>query len=875
MTRSKAPSKKQQKRGIDFKKIKRKIGRKLPPAKNATNTEIKSKAIVLPEQSVASEKTGLAVSKKGLTLKELLQQTSHYSSKVRRDGLMGIKDLITRYPSELMLHRYAIIEKLRERVSDDDRVVRETLFQLLKTVVFPACKEDNRGPFVSLMMTYIFNAMTHLAIDVRLMAFNFFDLVMQFYPSCFSLYTEKILQNYEDILHKNQFYIEEKGKLKNVLDGLVRCLSLLPCDKKEIYSCEKNVAGQGILQAFESDVPTETSAFSIITEKLKDLVPVLVNCFQDFIPLVHTTLPLDAQSFDCMLSILKSIDLAVRFFFYGIHKGKPVSQLPIEEPDVTMWDQSISLVLKKLLSVFPVNPKHHLSERGDDRYFILNIMITVIFLHCSECICPPAALLEKYLDFIESALLGKICSATRSGKAAWEKHLLLLLPFISKLVFQLERNWRSHLLQAFTQTFKVCNPESSLKLACLSTIEEIVIPGKDTAFPGSSNPEILDFQIIWIRELPLLLNLLGDKLPSSSQYVLLLLLRLGQCASLNSSLEWEYNNLQYSLLEFYGTCQEGDIYYGPFIRLPRDTQELSICCLYYFSHLDSLLLKSIASSCLCPELEPFVLFRIIEVLHSAYKAGHIQIADHISFFVTLLTCFKVFPEDRHPAAESDEKISNPGTFKSLTSVVCSSLSQMGDDSLVFQIVEKVLIEKISLKPPVDNACAMLRMLSMLDSKPTRLSGQSIITLSNFVAGYLVDVVQRIPEDDDEPTVSTYRYYLLPCFFFFDRSYQLLRLVLDALLSFITESRSPHLSHTCTQYAKDHSGRMVAIASVLVLMHKDVKVREIFSSFKAEIKLLLQSMFSFQSSEAVHMDIEERHRIKCAYDRLQIVTKYGT
>ena len=33
---------------------------------------------------MASEKGGLAVNKKGLTLKELLQQTSHHNPKVRR-----------------------------------------------------------------------------------------------------------------------------------------------------------------------------------------------------------------------------------------------------------------------------------------------------------------------------------------------------------------------------------------------------------------------------------------------------------------------------------------------------------------------------------------------------------------------------------------------------------------------------------------------------------------------------------------------------------------------------------------------------------------------------------------------------------------------
>jgi len=43
------------------------------------------------------------------------------------------------------------------------------------------------------------------------------------------------------------------------------------------------------------------------------------------------------------------------------------------------------------------------------------------------------------------------------------------------------------------------------------------------------------------------------------------------------------------------------------------------------------------------ELDPFMLFRIIEVLHSTYKAGHIQISDFISFLITLASRFKVFP----------------------------------------------------------------------------------------------------------------------------------------------------------------------------------------------------------------------------------------
>ena len=93
--------------------------------------------------------------------------------------------------------------------------------------------------------------------------------------------------------------------------------------------------------------------YSVIIKKLKNLVPVLVNCFQDFLPVLHDSL--DAQSFDCMLNILRSLDHAVTFFIHGVQQGHP------EPPPL---DQSFSSVLlKKLLVVFPLSPMHHLSEK--------------------------------------------------------------------------------------------------------------------------------------------------------------------------------------------------------------------------------------------------------------------------------------------------------------------------------------------------------------------------------------------------------------------------------------------------------------------------------------------------------------------------------
>ncbi|KAM0866067.1 hypothetical protein ACQ4PT_042862 [Festuca glaucescens] len=175
---SKKPkAKPKQRGGVDFKKYKHKVGRKLPPPKNTTNTEIKSKMIVLPEQSMASERAGMAVNKRGLKRRELLQQTVHYNPKVRRAALNGIKVLVTKHPAELKLHKVAMIEKLQERICDSDKVVRESLYTILQSLIFPSLKE----------------------------AFN----------------------NFVAVLSNDRIHLQDKSKLNSVLAGLGHCLSLV------------------------------------------------------------------------------------------------------------------------------------------------------------------------------------------------------------------------------------------------------------------------------------------------------------------------------------------------------------------------------------------------------------------------------------------------------------------------------------------------------------------------------------------------------------------------------------------------------------------------------------------------------------------------
>ncbi|KAJ0559011.1 putative pre-rRNA-processing protein Ipi1 [Helianthus annuus] len=848
------------KRGVDFKKIKRKIGKKLRPPKNTTNTELKSKAIILPEQSLASEKAGLAVSKRGLTLKELLQQTSHHNAKVRRDALVGIRDIFLNHPSELKMHKLRVIEKLRERMSDEDKVVRETLYQLLKTVIFPACKEGNQGTFISLMMAYVFNAMTHLTIDVRLMAFKTFDLVVQHYPVSFSMFAEKIIQHYKEILQKNQFNLHDKGKLKSVLAGLAYCLSLLPCNTTDNNSSTDNaVADRRILHAFESETHKDHSGFSSTEKELKGLLPILISGIQDFMP---SCLAMETQSYDCVLSILKSIDLVVKFFVNG--KGRSAKQLKVSLPSNGSDQVVLQKLLKKLFVLFPLNPTHQSSEKVENRLFKLNVIVSEIFFCLYDWSAPPSVFLDKFLVFIIDALSEKV---VRSGRAFFQKHFLSSLNWSCK--------WTMHgnhifFRFAFTEVFKKCDPESSMKLVCLSAVEEMLFLKTSWVSPNTSDSEIIDFQISWIREIPLLLTLLGDKNPLATKDVLRLQLHLAQCGTHSQELD----NMQYTLREFYSTCPcDGDISYGPFMKLGREIQELSVCCLYYFSFMDPSLLQSVAGCCLSHDLDPSLLFRFLEVLNCAYRAGHIQIADYISFLITLLSRYQVSSESGSLDVEICVK-SNSELFRSVTSAVCSCLHQIGDDHLVFKMLEGAVVDQISNKPPLDNTCALLRMIITLDSNPTKLCEQSILKLGSVLTGYMIDVVSvsSLGKEDcglsNGIHTSRSRYYILPCFLLFYRGEKILNHVLNVMSSFIMGNDSPTFDGQNGHVVMiDHLNRITAVVGILLLMNEDAKVWQMLQCYKKETDSILQNILTVMS-DGDNLRIEEKHRVQCSYDRLK-------
>ncbi|PNH00248.1 Testis-expressed sequence 10 protein, partial [Tetrabaena socialis] len=167
---------------LDFKRVKHKVGKKLPRAKNETNIDYHSKSINLPSQGVREDRSAAAVNYQNLNIKELLNQTSHHNDKSRKHSLVGLGDLFGRHPEQLRLNAAQVLGTLSERVVDGDSGVRSATRALLHDRVLPLLGPDTLRPFMPVVMAHVCGAMTHLSLDVRNDALLFLDVMMDHAP---------------------------------------------------------------------------------------------------------------------------------------------------------------------------------------------------------------------------------------------------------------------------------------------------------------------------------------------------------------------------------------------------------------------------------------------------------------------------------------------------------------------------------------------------------------------------------------------------------------------------------------------------------------------------------------------------------------------
>ncbi|KAG3236446.1 hypothetical protein PI124_g18542 [Phytophthora idaei] len=158
---------KTKKKPADFKRPKRKVGRRAAPAANVTSVGITSRRINLLEQSLLQDKAGAAqLTHRRQALPELLQQAGHYNAHVRQRALQGIKELATQATAaNLRANASVLLERFLPTLLDEEAVVREAAVQAWKAML-PVLRSA-LAPFATLVATYLCSGLTHLQVGVR------------------------------------------------------------------------------------------------------------------------------------------------------------------------------------------------------------------------------------------------------------------------------------------------------------------------------------------------------------------------------------------------------------------------------------------------------------------------------------------------------------------------------------------------------------------------------------------------------------------------------------------------------------------------------------------------------------------------------------
>ncbi|RHY56799.1 hypothetical protein DYB38_006020 [Aphanomyces astaci] len=159
----------QKKKPGDFKRPKRKVGRKVVQS-NVTNASIQSRRINMTEQSMLQDKSGAAVTHRNQTLQDILSKASHYNAHVRRDAMSSLKELIRLHPMTLVANIGLVLERLLQVMVDDEAIVREACVATWKDCFVSLASSHSEQvvvPFAQLILVYFCSGLTHLKPSVR------------------------------------------------------------------------------------------------------------------------------------------------------------------------------------------------------------------------------------------------------------------------------------------------------------------------------------------------------------------------------------------------------------------------------------------------------------------------------------------------------------------------------------------------------------------------------------------------------------------------------------------------------------------------------------------------------------------------------------
>ncbi|XP_065180594.1 uncharacterized protein LOC135811304 [Sycon ciliatum] len=170
-------TRKKKEKAKDFAKPKLKVGKKVGKAANVTETAFKSSAVHLSTQ-LEKAAAGSVTTSRGVTVKGLLQQLTHFNCKTRASALSELATLCTNNSEVVSVELGALLAKAGPLAVDSDRRVRQEFAALLR-VILSSLSAERLCTKVHLLCAHVACAQTHLNEAVCSDACNLVDIFVE------------------------------------------------------------------------------------------------------------------------------------------------------------------------------------------------------------------------------------------------------------------------------------------------------------------------------------------------------------------------------------------------------------------------------------------------------------------------------------------------------------------------------------------------------------------------------------------------------------------------------------------------------------------------------------------------------------------------
>eukprot|EP00002_Diphylleia_rotans_P039232 TRINITY_DN9059_c0_g1_i1.p1 TRINITY_DN9059_c0_g1~~TRINITY_DN9059_c0_g1_i1.p1 ORF type:complete len:895 (-),score=119.60 TRINITY_DN9059_c0_g1_i1:82-2766(-) len=671
----------------DFKHRKASLTRK-KPALNATDTSFKAKKILLPNQSLETQKTE-PVTHRNQTIKELLVKAKHYSPNVRKDALVGMKELLNSHPELVPANFAAIFQVSIELIIDAEKAIRNAVLALYKVILSRVGKDGFR-PYAMMYCKYLCAAMTHIADPIRLHAVDFANVLLQHHPQVIAEYHSQILPLYLDILspdassstpapgsgstastQSRSLRVNPTTKLASfesrhsILMSLNQILLTVKSQseagkkvdivaptlewnhktrsgaskhkpqpaKKEVLSltASLNPNLQILDQGQKSDsTQTATTTFELNTlEKLSNFVfatlPVMFECWLECSPSEVLVGNCTEDILKCMQEILSIV--------YNLVEALTMFS---DELPANYMEKHVKDFQKYIFVYFPFRVHVIRDQSLAPLITSINVLIcklSTLLLGTVKLGANPPAWLNHVLEFMTTVFLSEPSSLEFS---VGSQLLSVLGSFLKHLQL---RHLFGNLMDGFESYFSKSHPASAQKKQCLHLIEQLISDHIQKKLIRKEPLVGAEMIWRWIESLPRLLWQLRESSPdvSATTIKILQLALMGEKA-----LEFGSGNLekiqQYLLPLFYISSfskkkQQSIQVYGPFIKLPPAVQRSLLEIYYFFPSISHETLKSWIHCFIVPTTTCDVISYALEIL--SHQQASTETIGYVSFFMSL------------------------------------------------------------------------------------------------------------------------------------------------------------------------------------------------------------------------------------------------